>query len=38
MALTVKAFQQYAENFLAELKIRFFDGQVTNLSKKTFHA
>ncbi|CAF1550876.1 unnamed protein product, partial [Adineta ricciae] len=27
MAQTVKAFQQHAENFLAELKIRFFDGQ-----------
>lgn len=28
MAQTVKAFQQHAENFLVELKVRLFDGQV----------
>jgi len=30
MAHTVKAFQQHAENFLVELKLRLFDGQVKN--------
>jgi hypothetical protein len=30
MAHAVKAFQQHAENFLVELKLRLFDGQVKN--------